>query len=345
MDHLDSVKLIQGGMGVYVSNWRLAKTVASQIPGVTAGTVSGTGLDLVYVRLLQLGDPGGHAQRALAALDATFGVTAGRRIRERYYIKGGKSPGARFRSPPMQLARAADGRRRFPQPTHGATAEPLRLDDDSIELLIASGFAEVWLAKEGHKGRIYINFLHKIELPLVYALYGAMLAGVDGVIVGAGNPEGLPALCKQLADHATVSHEISVLYRKPGEQLSLVFDPKRAAGGRFAVRALTPPAFLAIVSLERLAEALTASDHVPPDGFIIEHHTAGGHNANPLGPLQKDEHGQPIYGAKDEPNLAAIRQTGKPFWMAGGYGSWSKLEEALAAGANGVQVGTAFAMA
>jgi NAD(P)H-dependent flavin oxidoreductase YrpB (nitropropane dioxygenase family) len=67
---LEQVRLIQGGMGVYVSNWRLAKAVASEQPGVTVGTVSGTALDVVYVRLLQLGDPGGHARRALQALDA-----------------------------------------------------------------------------------------------------------------------------------------------------------------------------------------------------------------------------------------------------------------------------------
>jgi len=67
MFDIERIKLIQGGMGVYVSNWRLAKTVASQRPGVTAGTVSGTALDVCYVRLLQLGDPGGHARRALDA--------------------------------------------------------------------------------------------------------------------------------------------------------------------------------------------------------------------------------------------------------------------------------------
>lgn len=54
MQFLEKIRLIQGGMGVYVSNWRLAKTVATQRPGVTAGTVSGTALDVVYVRLLQL---------------------------------------------------------------------------------------------------------------------------------------------------------------------------------------------------------------------------------------------------------------------------------------------------
>ena len=211
-------------------------------------------------------------------------------------------------------------------------------------MLIATGFAEVWLAKEGHEGKVFINFLHKIELPLIYALYGAMLAGVDGVIVGAGNPGTLPALCRLLAKHATVHHEISVLYRKPGEAFSLRFDPQQVAGGKFAARELQTPAFLAIVSLERLAQTLAKSESAAPDGFIIEHHIAGGHNANPLGPLTKDALGQPVYGAKDDPDIAAIRAIGKPFWMAGGYASKPKLQEALAAGASGVQVGTLFAL-
>ena len=74
MQFLQNIKLIQGGMGVYVSNWRLARAVAMEQPGTTAGTVSGTALDIVYVRLLQLGDPGGHVRSALAAFDAQFGV-------------------------------------------------------------------------------------------------------------------------------------------------------------------------------------------------------------------------------------------------------------------------------
>ena len=344
MDHLNRVRLIQGGMGVYVSNWRLARMVAMQRPGVTVGTVSGTALDVCYVRLLQLGDPGGHVERALRALDERFDVTVGRGMLERYLIDGGKAPDTRFRSAPMHVARTLDRQRHVPEPANTPADLPLRLDDDTIELLIAAGFAEVWLAKEGHEGSVFINFLHKIELPLIYTLYGAMLAGVDGVIVGAGNPGGLPALCRMLAKHATVRHEISVLYRQPGEAFSLMFDPQTVAGGKFAARELATPAFLAIVSLERLAQALADSESTAPDGFIIEHHGAGGHNANPLGPLTKDALGQPIYGVKDEPDMAAIRAIGKPFWMAGGYASKPKLEEALAAGAAGVQVGTLFAL-
>lgn len=345
MKFLTEIKLIQGGMGVHVSNWRLAKTVAMQRPGITVGTVSGTALDVVYVRLLQLGDPGGHARRALRALDDRFGVSTGRTICDRYFIEGGKAPNERFRSAPMQIVRAHDGRRTFPLPNGDAVTTPLKLDDEIIELLIATGFAEVWLAKEGHAGKVFINFLNKIELPLIYVLYGAMLAGVDGVIVGAGNPEGLPALCRRLAKHEAVAHEISVLYREAGEEFVIAFDPQEIAGGRFTTQALAVPAFLAIVSLEDLVKALAESKSAPPDGFIIEHHTAGGHNANPIGPLRRDERGQPIYSARDEADLAAIRAVGLPFWLAGGYGSRDGLREALAAGACGVQAGTVFALA
>jgi len=147
-----------------------------------------------------------------------------------------------------------------------------------------------------------------------------------------------------LAKHATVHHEISVLYRKPGETFSLLFDPQQVAGGKFAARELATPAFLAIASLEGLAQTLADTESTAPDGFIIEHHNAGGHNANPLGPLTKDSLGQPVYGANDEPDIAAIRAIGKPFWMAGDYASKPKLEEALTAGATGVQVGTLFAL-
>jgi NAD(P)H-dependent flavin oxidoreductase YrpB (nitropropane dioxygenase family) len=245
----------------------------------------------------------------------------------------------------MHLVRTVDGRHTFPVPNGEAVVTPLKLDDELIELLIATGFAEVWLAKEGHSGKIFINFLNKIEPPLIYVLYGAMLAGVDGVIVGAGNPDGLPAVCRQLAQHRAVEHEISVLYRETGEAFMLAFDPSAVAGGRLAAQPLATPAFLAIVSLEDLVKVLAESSSAPPDGFIIEHHTAGGHNANPVGPLVRDKLGQPIYGVKDEADLAAIRAVGIPFWLAGGYGSQARLQAARAAGANGVQVGTVFALA
>ena len=55
--------IIQGGMGAAVSAWQLARAVslAGQL-----GVVSGTAIDVVLARRLQLGDPGGHMRRALA---------------------------------------------------------------------------------------------------------------------------------------------------------------------------------------------------------------------------------------------------------------------------------------
>ncbi|MFN8503529.1 MAG: nitronate monooxygenase [Kouleothrix sp.] len=345
MQFLENIRLIQGGMGVYVSNWRLAQAVAAARPGQAAGTVSGTALDVVYVRLLQLGDPGGHARRALRAFDAAFGAGIGQKICDRYFIDGGKAPEARFARAPMQLVHTLPGWSALPTPAGDRAPAPLSLDDDVIELLIATGFAEVWLAKDGHAGTVFINFLNKIELPLIYVMYGAMLAGVDGVIVGAGNPDGLPAICSRLAAHAAVTRTLPVLYQEAGEEFALAFDPQQIAGGAFARQPLKRPAFLAIVSLDGLVQALAASASEAPDGFIIEHHTAGGHNANPVGPMHKDEQGQPIYGDQDTPDLAAIREVGRPFWLAGGYGSRSKLAEARAAGAAGVQIGSVFALA
>src|SRR4051794_32564219 len=155
MQFLKDIKLIQGGMGVYVSNWRLARAVAMESPGTTAGTVSGTALDVVYVRLLQLGDPGGHAQRALAAFDDLYGTGIGQKIIDRYFIAGGKPADARFKSAPMQILHAPNG----VPPAHGPAGGPshvaLELDAEIVELLIATGFAEVWLAKQGHSGNIF----------------------------------------------------------------------------------------------------------------------------------------------------------------------------------------------
>ena len=55
--------IIQGGMGIAVSNWQLAKRVskAGQL-----GVVSGTAIDNVFARRLQDGDKSGDTRRALS---------------------------------------------------------------------------------------------------------------------------------------------------------------------------------------------------------------------------------------------------------------------------------------
>ena len=345
MEFLRQVKLIQGGMGAYVSNWRLARAVAMERPGATAGTVSGIGLDVGYARILELGDPGGHIRRAFHAFDEKFNTTLGQEFFSRYFIQGGKAPGEKFHHFPLQVARGKDGKEKISPTDNRDGLIHLDVPQDVIERVILTAFAEVWLAKIGHNGKIFINFLKKIELPLVFAMYGAMLAGVDGIVIGAGSPEGLPFICSRLAQHEAVSIDIPMLYRESGESFQIEFDPKTILGGNLTQLPVTRPAFLAIASLAPLVQALAQSPTGAPDGFIIEHHSAGGHNAGPQGPMLKDDLGQPLYGLEDEPDLEAIRGAGLPFWLAGGYGSREGLQKALAAGAAGVQVGTNFALA
>src|SRR5690606_226084 len=86
------------------------------------------------------------------------------------------------------------------------------------------------------------------------------------------------------------------------------------------------------------------SPRTRPDGFVLETPVAGGHSAPPRGRMALDERGEPVYGPRDAPDLAKVAAIGLPFWLAGGYGTADGLAAALAAGADGIQVGSAFAL-
>lgn len=87
--------IIQGGMGVAVSNWRLARAVSRT---GQLGVVSGTALENVLARRLQLGDLDGSVRLALSYFPNPF-IT--QKILERYFIPGGKAKGVPFKNPPM----------------------------------------------------------------------------------------------------------------------------------------------------------------------------------------------------------------------------------------------------
>ena len=306
--------LIQGGMGVAVSDWRLARavSVAGQL-----GVVSGTALESVMVRRLQLGDPGGHTRRALGQYPVPAVADS---ILDRYYIEGGKPANQRFVQTPLGRAEQSGNLR---------------------DLLVASNFVEVHLAREGHSGPVGINYMEKIQTPLLASVYGSMLAGVDYVLVGAGIPKVLPAAIDRLAEGLPVEMKLDVRGASGGDHYVSRFDP--AAAMRGEGQTLKRPMFLAIVSSHILATMLATKIDVPVDGFIVEAPVAGGHNAPPRGRPQLSETGEPVYGERDVPDLAAIRDLGLPFWLAGGYDDPDQVREALELGAAGVQVGTPFA--
>ena len=99
----------------------------------------------------------------------------------------------------------------------------------------------------------------------------------------------------------------------------MVFDPADYAEGPLPV--LHRPRFLAIVSSNTLATTMLRRASGRVDGFVIESPTAGGHNAPPRGKLQLNAAGEPIYGERDQVNIAELRALGVPFWLAGGYGN------------------------
>src|SRR6187401_406127 len=90
--------IIQGGMGVGISDWRLARAVSSQ---GQLGVVSGTALDVILVRRLQTGDPGGHMRQALAQFPMP---DLAERICRKYYVAGGKGAQRPFVPLPMHDA-------------------------------------------------------------------------------------------------------------------------------------------------------------------------------------------------------------------------------------------------
>jgi NAD(P)H-dependent flavin oxidoreductase YrpB (nitropropane dioxygenase family) len=304
--------LIQGGMGVAVSGWRLARAV-SQLGHL--GVVSGTALDLVLARRLQLGDPGGELRHALSHFPD---VDAARRVLDRYFVPGGVADGAALASPVMFTAQSPAARQ---------------------EIATVAGFVEVFLAKEGHSGSVGINFLHKIQLPTPATLYGALLGGVDYVLVGAGIPRDIPDLIDRLCTHepAAVTLQVS---GATDEHFQLRFDPAEVVAG--PQRALRRPHFLAIVASSTLAQSMARRGGV--DGFVVEGPSAGGHNAPPRGPLTLSDTGEPVYGPRDVVDLSRMRALGLPFWLAGGCASRDQVRRALDAGAAGVQIGSAFAL-
>jgi len=301
-------------MGVGVSNWRLAQTVSKL---GQLGVVSGTAVDQVLVRRLADGDKDGDVRRGL---DAFPFPEMARKIWNDYFIPGGKPSGTPY--PTTQMHQRRDSR-------------------NLLELLMVSNFVEVFLARQGHLNKVGVNFLEKVQLPHLASLYGAMLAGVGYVLMGAGIPLHIPGVLDNLAAGKPAEYRLAVTGATATQDTMMRFDPAEFADG--VVPILERPRFLAIVSSNTLATTMLRRATGRVDGLVIESPTAGGHNAPPRGKLQLNEAGEPIYGERDKVNIAELRELGVPFWLAGGYGHADKVKEAVDMGAAGVQVGTAFA--
>ncbi|MCP3997676.1 MAG: nitronate monooxygenase [bacterium] len=310
--------IIQGGMGVGVSNWKLANAVSRM---GQLGAVSGTAIDSVFARRLQLGDPGGHMRRALDKFPIPDMV---RNVWDTWFVPGGKAAERPFKlvsRPTVEMKKAW------------------------TELMIVSNFVEVFLAKEGHDNPVGINYLEKVQLPTMPSVFGAMLAGVGYVLMGAGIPVSIPGVLDGLAGWNPVELSLRVEGTHAREAHTLRFDPNQYFSDDRPE--LIRPRFVGIVSSDVIAKTLARKANGTVDGFVVENHTAGGHNAPPrrVGSRARQpiEGPQAVYGEKDQPDIEKIRALGRPFWLAGSYGTPERLREARDQGACGIQVGTAFA--
>lgn len=300
--------IIQGGMGIGVSNWVLARAVSllGQL-----GVVSGVVLDVLFSRRLQDGDPGGHLREAMKHFP--FQDVA-ERVCQKYFVPGGKSADEPYKSVPMYALK------------------PVK---ELLELDMVAGFCEVTLAKRGHKNPVGINLMQKLDMSNLAILYGAMLAGVDCLIEGAGIPSQVSGILKGLAKGEPVFLRIEVRGASNGDGIH--FDPSRFG----PVQTLKKPLFFPIVASYVLANMLVKKIG-GVDGLVVVRPTAAGHSAPPRGNLVLEK-GEPVYGPKDLANLDQIRELGVPYWLAGGYAEPGGLQNAVKQGATGIQTGTPFA--
>lgn len=304
-------KIIQGGMGVGVSSAQLANTVSKH---GQLGVVSGTALGLTFARrLMQKGN-----DVYIEALKHFPFKKMAERILKRFHPKQAEDPFKMVEMPSIHPS------------------------EDLNELIVAANFVEVHLAKKGHQGMVGINFLEKIQFPTLASIYGAILAGVDYILMGAGIPHRIPDVIQKLSNHEEAVYPIKVQNDLSNDIELSTFSPKSFAKDETLPK-LKKPQFLAIIGSHTLATYLMKSEFGTPDGFVVEMPIAGGHNAPPRGRYPLTESGEPIYGERDIVDFETLKALNKPFWLAGGYGHPDALKEALSLGAVGIQVGTAFA--
>ncbi len=315
--HTSKPNIIQGGLGVDVSGWELARAVARQ---GEIGLISGICLDNVMVRELQNGDP----DNRIEALSHYPDQEIVEEIIDEFYVEDGIGPDQPYKVLPIH-----------------SCSPPPRLQ----KILCAAVFSEVYMAKQDHDGIIGMNLLSKLKRYSLACLYGAMLADVDLIVMGAGIPveeaEQVANLAVGKSAHLTLEVDKS-LCDNPRDNYFYRLDPANILP---SPPELPKPDFYPIVSTDALARILNhklSEDQI--NGFVVEHPIAGGHNAPPRN-KEYNEAGNPIYGERDEAQLDKMRDLGYPFYLAGGYGTPEKVEEAHAAGASGVQVGSLFSLA
>lgn len=301
-------KIIQGGMGVNIPNRELARTIS--VLG-QLGTLSGTILEGVLVYDLQNGDLDGNIRRVLATFPFPH---IAERVLNKYFVEGGIKDRNKIKR--VQMFE--------PKPS-----------ELLISTVICANYVYVYLAKEGHNNPVSINYLEKVAMPHIYAITGAMLAGVDFITMGAGIPKQIPGVINAIYENKIATYNIPVIGKNITSH-TMTLDIQEFFGGKLNITKI--PKFLPIISANGIAENLIKS--LPSGsiyGWVVEEPTAGGHNAPP-------RRKKTFYNEEDYVDYEKLKTLGLPFWIGGGYASPSAFQRAIELGACGIQVGSIFAL-
>lgn len=297
--------LIQGGMGVRISGWKLARATA----GMGAiGVISTVGLRQIVVEEIRGGDRD--------AIDTARRFPIPRYVDDLLsYAPGGD----RHRKPiPMD------------SPDPHKCALPRRL-------AAISAFVEVSRAKQGHRGMVGANVMWKLALTALPSIYGAMLAGVDALLCGAGVPMELPEIVRRMRCGEDLCFE-PLHGTKTSARLDISRDHDSSL---FAGK--PPPRLIPILSNYAFPKRIVdiwnrAYDGARPDAFVLENHEAGGHNATPRNKVAFDE--QDDVDAYFE----KVVEIGVPVYIAGSGSTRADFLRWRERGAHGIQVGSRFAL-
>lgn len=299
--------LIQAGMGVHISSARLARATARL---GAMGVVSGAGLRHIVVEDIRAGDP--DALRFARAF-----------------------PFPRYVE---ELLAYAPGGSRHDKPVPMDTPDPKRAALPR-RLSVIGAYVEVMRAKEGHRGVVGVNVMWKCALTVLPTIYGAMLAGADALLCGAGVPMELADIVERLRRGEDLQYESLT-----GTGTRVRLDVAEDAPSSY-LQSMPPPALIPILSnypfCKRLTDNWQQRHGVRPGAFVLENHQAGGHNAPP-----RDKSS---FGAQDDLDsyFEKVLSLGVPVYVAGAFprgGSRDDLRMWQARGACGIQVGSRFAL-
>jgi NAD(P)H-dependent flavin oxidoreductase YrpB (nitropropane dioxygenase family) len=185
-----------------------------------------------------------------------------------------------------------------------------------------------------------MNVMWKCPLTVLPSIYGALLAGVDALLCGAGVPMELPDMLRRMQAGEDLAYE-PLHGTGTGVRLAIAGDN---TAKRLQSRPL--PHLLPILSNfafpKRILDIWEREQQgARPFAFVLENHAAGGHNAPPRN--------KTTFGDQDEIDtyFDKVRALGVPVYVAGAFANGGNAEDYRywrERGAYGIQVGSRFAL-